>query len=231
MRWSEHLPEAIPGLAASFYSALPGRLARPAQHRLAEAVDAVLPGEARLVLDVGCGPGWLAIALADRRPRLHVVAVDLSPAMVRICRRHARGRANLDIRCEHAAALSLPDEAVDMIVSSEAMHHWRAPVAILDEFHRVLRPGGRAWIFDGRSDFTPRELAGFTPCGERTPPAPARWLLRCVLTVHGFSAADWRDYVPELVRRSRFGAGRIEPHGMYRRLELVKAARSQERRS
>jgi len=224
MRWSEHLPEAIPGLAAVFYSALPGTVARPAQRRLAAAVDRALPADAVLVVDAGCGPGWLAIALADLRPAVRVVGVDLSATMVRIARRNARGRANLEIRCENASAMSLAEGTVDQVVSAESMHHWRDALAVLDEFHRVLRPGGRAWIFDGRDDFAPDDLAGFTIWGRRPPPAPARWLARRILSVHGFSAADWCTYVPGLVGRSRFGAGQIEEFGIYRRLELVKPA-------
>lgn len=222
MRLSEYLPEAIPGPAAVLYSLVPGTFARPAQRRLAAAVHQALPADARLVVDVGCGPGWLAIELARRRPELHVVAVDLSWTMTRISRFNARDQGNVDVRCENAASLSLEDGAADMIVSAESMHHWREPVRILDEFYRVLQPGGQAWIFDGRSDFAPSDLKGFTVFGDRSPPALVQMIMRRILTVHGFSQTDWEDHVPNLVRQSRFRTGRIEPFGMYRRLELVK---------
>jgi SAM-dependent methyltransferase len=222
MRLSEYLPEAIPGPAAVLYSLVAGNLGRPAQRRLAAAVYQALPPDARLVVDVGCGPGWLAIALASRRPKLHVVAVDLSPMMTRISRFNARGRGNVDVRCENAASMSLDDNAADMIVSVESMHHWREPVRTLDECHRVLRPAGRAWILDGRSDFAPDDLKGLTVFGDRTPPALVRAITRWILAAHGFSRTEWETHVPDLVRRSRFRAGRIRPFGMYRRVELVK---------
>jgi SAM-dependent methyltransferase len=222
MRLSQYLPEAIPGPAAVLYSLVVGNLYRPAQRRLATEVHKALPADARLVIDVGCGPGWLAIELARQRPKLHVVAVDLSRMMAQICRFNARGQGNVDVRRENAASMSLENDAADMIVSAESMHHWRDPVSILDEFHRVLRPGGRAWIFDGRGDFTADELKGFTVFGDRRPPALVRAIMRGVLRVHGFSRTDWERHVPDLVRRSRFRAGRIEPLGMYRRLELLK---------
>ncbi len=224
MRLSQYLPEAIPGPAAVFYSLVPGSLGRPAQRRLAAAVHQALSADARLVVDVGCGPGWLAIELARHRPLLHVVAVDLSPMMARISRFNARGQGNIDVRCESAAAMSLEDGAADMIVSVESMHHWREPVSVLDEFHRVLRPGGRAWILDGRSDFAPEDVKGFTVFGERRPPALVRAIMRGILGVHGFSRVDWETHVPNLVQRSRFRVGRIEPLGMYRRVELLKEA-------
>jgi SAM-dependent methyltransferase len=198
-----------------------GNLGRPAQRRLAAAVHHVLPIDARLVVDVGCGPGWLAIELARQRPTLNVVAVDLSSMMVRIARFNAHGQNTVDVRCENAASMSLENGAADMIVSAESMHHWRTPVAVLDEFYRVLRPGGRAWIFDGRSDFAPDDLKGFTVFRER-PPAPVRAIMRGILSVHGFSRTDWQMHVPSLVQQSGFKTGRIEPFGMYRRVELVK---------
>lgn len=224
MRVSESLPEAISGPAAHLYSLVSGALGRPAQRAIAAAVYDALPEDAKLVVDVGCGPGWLAIELAHMRPVLPVVAIDLSPTMVQIAGRNAAALGNVEVRCENAAALSLADGTADMVVSAESMHHWRDPVAVLDELHRVLRAGGRAWIFDGRSDFTGDELRCFTPFGNRAPPAIVQAVMRRVLAIHGFSRDDWEGHVPDLVGRSRFGAGRVEPFGPYRRLELVKQA-------
>jgi hypothetical protein len=54
-----------------------------------------------------------------------------------------------------------------------------------------------------------------------TRPAIVRVLMRGVLRAHDFSPGDWLDHAPNLVQRSRFGADRIEPFGLYRRVELV----------
>lgn len=218
------LPEAIPGLAAYLYATTAGRAGRPAQERVAEAVVAALPSGPRHVLDMGCGPGWLAIAIARRRPDVQVVAVDLSEAMVRIARRNGRGVPNLEVRREHGAHLSAADESTDFVVSAESMHHWREPLAVLDEMCRVLRPDGRAWIFDGRDDFEAADLEGWTIAGPRRPPRAVVWLVRAVLGAHGFSRRDWESRVPELARASRFGGGAVEPFGFYRRLELVRGS-------
>ena len=53
-------------------------------------------------------------------------------------------------------------------------------------------------------------------------PALVRVIMRGILGVHGFSGTDWETHVPDLVQRSRFRTGRIEPLGMYRRVELMK---------
>jgi ubiquinone/menaquinone biosynthesis C-methylase UbiE len=223
IRLSQILPERIPGPGAWFYSNVPGRIFRSAQDRLATMVDEFLPQDARLLLDVGSGPGSLSIGIARRRPGLRVVGVDLSGTMVRIARKNAGALSNLEFRQEHAARLSAEDGSVDMIVSSESMHHWRKPVAVLDEFHRVLRPGGRAWIFDGRDDFDEadqKEWFSGSPSWLKTKPALA--VQRKILRTHGFTPSEWESLVPSLVERSRFGEGRIENVGIYRRLELVR---------
>lgn len=71
MRLSQYLPEAIPGPAVVLYSLVPGNLGRPARRRLAAAVHQALPADARLVVDVGCGPGgraWILDGRSDFAP-------------------------------------------------------------------------------------------------------------------------------------------------------------------
>jgi SAM-dependent methyltransferase len=223
IRLSQILPEGIPGPGAWFYSNVPGRIFRSAQDRLATMVDEFLPEDARLVIDVGCGPGSLSIGIARRRPGLRVLGVDLSGTMVRIARKNAGALSNLEFSQENASRLSAENGSADLIVSSEAMHHWRQPVRVLDEFHRVLRPGGRAWIFDGRDDFgeaDQQEWFSGSPALLKTKPALA--LQRAILRTHGFTPSEWESHVPALVAQSRFGEGSIEILGIYRRLELVR---------
>jgi ubiquinone/menaquinone biosynthesis C-methylase UbiE len=223
IRLSQILPEGIPGPGAWFYSNVPGRIFRSAQDRLATLVDEFLPEDAQMVIDIGSGPGSLSIGIARRRPGLRVLGVDLSGTMVRIARKNAGALSNLEFRQENASQLSVEDGSADIIVSSESMHHWRQPVAVLDEFHRVLRSGGRAWIFDGRDDFgeaDQKEWFSGSPALLKTRPALA--LQRTILRTHGFTPSEWESLVPSLVEQSRFGEGSIEVLGIYRKLELVR---------
>jgi ubiquinone/menaquinone biosynthesis C-methylase UbiE len=225
VRLSQILPEGIPGPVAWFYSNVPGRIFRSAQDRLATMVDELLPEDARLVIDVGSGPGSLSIGIARRRPALRVLGVDLSGTMVRIARKNAGALSNLEFRQENAAELSAENGSADLIVSSESMHHWRKPVAVLDEFHRVLRPGGRAWIFDGRDDFSEADQqVWFSQAPSLLKTRPALALQRTILRTHGFTPSEWESLVPSLVEQSRFGEGSIEVLGIYRRLELVRSS-------
>ncbi len=102
-------------------------------------------------LDLGTGPGTVAIHLARRRPGLHMVGLDLSTAMVQQARRKA-DRAGLNGRggWPQADAHKLPfaDGQFDLVFSSFAMHHWDNPLQILNEVARVLKPGGRYYLTD-----------------------------------------------------------------------------------
>jgi SAM-dependent methyltransferase len=109
------------------------------------------------VLDVGCGPGRLAIPLA--RHGLDVTGLDLDPAMIERARINA-GRALGDDRrpsfvVGDAASLAFPDGSFDLVVSTMSMHHWEDPIAGLREIARVLRPGGRALVWDLRPGVVP----------------------------------------------------------------------------
>jgi ubiquinone/menaquinone biosynthesis C-methylase UbiE len=106
-----------------------------------------------VVLDAGCGSGRLAVLIARRRPDLQVRGVDLEPGMVEVAARRAE-RENLASRVQFTAAdladLQLPDDSVDLIVSTASMHHWADVGAVIASLGRVLRPGGQLWIYDFR---------------------------------------------------------------------------------
>jgi ubiquinone/menaquinone biosynthesis C-methylase UbiE len=119
---------------------------------LADVVAAKLPPGTR-ILDVGTGPGTIPIALATAAPQVAVDGLDLSAQMVEHAAVAARA-AGCDDRVTFVAAdagdMPFPDGAFDLIVSSMSQHHWSDVPAVVGEIRRVLRPGGRAWIYDAR---------------------------------------------------------------------------------
>jgi ubiquinone/menaquinone biosynthesis C-methylase UbiE len=120
--------------------------------RVAEDVAAAAP-EGGTVLDAGCGSGRLAVEIARRRPDLRVHGIDLERGMVEVATRHAE-REGLTDRVEFTVAdladLPLPDDSVDLVVSTASMHHWTDVGAVVASLGRVLGPDGQLWIYDLR---------------------------------------------------------------------------------
>ena len=96
-----------------------------------------------VLLDVGCGTGDDARALAGRvAPGGRVIGIDASAAMIGEARR--RDPAGVaDFRVGDAARLDLPDDAVDGARAERTLQHLENPEAALAEMVRVVRPGGR----------------------------------------------------------------------------------------
>jgi SAM-dependent methyltransferase len=143
---------------------------------IAADVAAVAPDRAR-VLEVGCGPGRLSIRLV-RHHGLEVTGFDLDPAMIERARANADRRGNTgegqaSFLIGDVASLAFPDRSFDLVVSTLSMHHWADPAAGLAEIGRVLRPGGRALIWDLRPGALPFHAHAPDPV-EHTHGAPLR---------------------------------------------------------
>jgi ubiquinone/menaquinone biosynthesis C-methylase UbiE len=151
----QHAREHMLGLTTrpGRYQRLTGRPFRGIHTRLlADVVAANLPAGTR-ILDVGTGPGTIPIDLAAAAPQVSIDGLDLSAQMVEHARAAAR-TAGCDDRVTFVAAdagdMPFPDGSFGLIVSSMSQHHWSDVPAVLGEIRRVLRPGGRAWIYDAR---------------------------------------------------------------------------------
>lgn len=142
---------------AGLYSAIAPRLLRPLYRRVADEVTAspapAAKSEISAVLEIGSGPGELALEIARRLPGGEVVGVDLAEAMVDGASARARAEG-LDRRVRFeladAAALPLAERSFDIVVSTLSLHHWADPSTVFAEIGRVLRPGGFALIYDLR---------------------------------------------------------------------------------
>jgi ubiquinone/menaquinone biosynthesis C-methylase UbiE len=118
-------------------------------------VDRAKAAGARRILDLGCGTGAMAIALARDLPAAKVIGIDGDPAVLRRARaKAAKVGVELELHEALADAIPLADESVDCVVSTLVFHHLPADVKrrALIEARRVLVPGGRLLICDiGRS--------------------------------------------------------------------------------
>jgi len=134
---------------AGMYDALVATVLEGFYARVAGEVAAAHPGGK--LLEVGSGPGRLAVRLARQAPGITLTGVDISEAMVeRAARRAAGAGLSERVRFEvgDVGALPLPDQEFDGVVSTLSLHHWSDPASGLAEIHRVLKAGGEARIYD-----------------------------------------------------------------------------------
>jgi SAM-dependent methyltransferase len=154
-------------------------------------VDHFLPADAS-VLDLGCGNGRVAFALAAKG--FAVEGLDISPSMIEEARA-AAGRLGVDARFRIGDAVSLPqaeDELDAVVFACNGIAHLTrdGKRACLVEIKRVLRPGGVALL----SLRTPYALNGMLP----------RLLRNVVLPRYGLRLDEARDG-DEYVQRPPLG--------------------------
>lgn len=106
------------------------------------------PSDAKMILDVGTGPGIIAIMLAQKG--FNVTAVDFSDDMLKFARDNAHNK-NQDIEFKIADAESLPfdDNSFDVVVSRHMLWTTVNPEVVFKEWFRILKPGGKIVYIDG----------------------------------------------------------------------------------
>lgn len=125
----------------------------PARLRFFERVVPSWDGLA--VLDVGCGGGFMAEALAAKGARMS--GIDPAAQAIAAARNHAESVGyTIDYRVGSGEALPWPDDSFDAVVCVDVLEHVTDLDRVLAEFARVLRPGG--WFLFDTINRTP--LAG-----------------------------------------------------------------------
>jgi SAM-dependent methyltransferase len=162
---------------------------------LALIVETARPMSADAALDVACGAGHVAFALAPHVAR--VVGVDITPRMLVEAHRLAaeRGVTNLALACATADAIPLADAPFGIVACRYAAHHFPDITGALAEMRRLLADGGRLLVVDvvGPHD-----------------PTLAEWLrhievLRDPSHVRDYSLGEWMA----LLERAGFGVASV----------------------
>jgi ubiquinone/menaquinone biosynthesis C-methylase UbiE len=104
-----------------------------------------LPSDCHDVLEIGCGTGGFARRLAERSQ--HVLALDLSPEMIRIACESSEQFPNIEFQLADVRDWPLADESFDCIVTIATLHHLPFPETLL-KMKGALKPGGVLLVLD-----------------------------------------------------------------------------------
>jgi len=141
--------ERIPGLFASIYEKGTRLVIDSYYGPVAEEVVSHL--KSGRLLDLGTGPGYLPIEIVKRSSSIEIDGVDLGRKLIKMARENAR-RAGVTNRVNfefgNASRLRFEDSSYDMVISTGMLHTLKNPIRVIKECHRVLKPGGEAWIYD-----------------------------------------------------------------------------------
>jgi ubiquinone/menaquinone biosynthesis C-methylase UbiE len=104
-----------------------------------------LPSNCQRALEIGCGTGIFARRLAEHAEQ--VLALDLSPQMIRLAHERSTEFPNIEYQLADICELTLPPESFDCIASIATLHH--LPLAeVLLKMKAALKPGGVLLILD-----------------------------------------------------------------------------------
>jgi ubiquinone/menaquinone biosynthesis C-methylase UbiE len=109
--------------------------------------------EAGRIIDVGCGSGATAIALAQEFPKSEIVGIDLSELLLNLATQAAQVAGLVDrVRFERGDAerISFEDDSFDIVLNLNMVHIVNHPIDMLEEIERILAPDGALFIIDLR---------------------------------------------------------------------------------
>lgn len=105
------------------------------------------PGEKIEVLDIGTGPGFFPLLLSEMGH--HVTAIDCTESMLETARENVKAAGfDVSFHLMDAHKLDFDDNSFDLILTRNVTWLMYNPAQAYQEWHRVLKPGGRLMIFD-----------------------------------------------------------------------------------
>jgi ubiquinone/menaquinone biosynthesis C-methylase UbiE len=95
------------------------------------------------ILDAGCGDGFGSLLLAESS--YHVTGIDIAEKMIDRAK-ETRIHSNLHFEKGDLTKLPLEKSSKDAIMAINSIEWVEQPLDVLDEFHKVLKPGGKLFL-------------------------------------------------------------------------------------
>ena len=137
--------------------------------------------------------------------------------MVAEATRNKGPRLNISFREMDGSAIKFPEATFDVVTAVQTAHHWRDPVAVLNEIFRVLKPGGRFYLYEANRAETIvpegwiRKRSGWPPSA----------LVIAGWRRFGMNEDEWAT-LSSMVRSMAFSNMVFDQHGFYHRMMLTK---------
>ena len=200
--------ERIPWPFTRFYNGCICRYMASFYHQIAQEISE--KGISGSILDVGTGPGWLPIKVAELVPTATIVGIDISDDVIKIARKNAK-QAQIEGRVRFAKSsiyeTDFGDSSFDLVISTGLIHHLKKPTLAFNEIHRLLKPRSEALMYDGRRDASRDEIRATIGDIERSGLALPLWVIERVWPhIHvGYKTEDYMSgIVTEALRQSEF---------------------------
>ncbi len=109
------------------------------------------------IIDVGSGTGFIALPLARHLPGGSVTGVDISSQMrdLLVAKAAEQGRSNITALVTDGETIELPDRTADIVLLANVWHELSDADALIKEFRRLLKVGGRLVVVDWKAEDTP----------------------------------------------------------------------------
>ncbi len=106
------------------------------------------------IIDLGCGPGNIALRMADAFPECAVTGIDGAPLMLEIARSRVQTQSNADSRIRFVEAVlpisDPPAGRAAAVVSNSLLHHLHDPSALWQTIKALAAPNAAVLIVDLR---------------------------------------------------------------------------------
>ncbi len=123
------------------------------RHDINEFLDHIQPG--MTTLELGCGAGWLTLAMAQRGAQ--ATGIDISEQALNVARRYYESiretvPGSVEYRVDDLNMLELPAAAYDVIAVKGTLHHLLRVDTVIAQIYKALRPGGLLWVADSAGE-------------------------------------------------------------------------------